>query len=154
MELTFQHLLPNFNECWWDSWVLDVLVCNWLGIAVGMWTVRHFKSKEYNWRGISQQPTLMAKAQRGLMQFTPYSFDDYRWQAFSSPKRCLQCLLPPAAVLLMEVNHFFLKYILWVPPSSMLNVYRLSLLALMAVPGLRVRRKVFRFNGDTPLPLA
>jgi hypothetical protein len=18
MELTFQHLLPNFNECWWD----------------------------------------------------------------------------------------------------------------------------------------
>jgi hypothetical protein len=26
-----QHMLPNFNECWWDSWVLDVLVCNSLG---------------------------------------------------------------------------------------------------------------------------
>ena len=24
MELTFQHWLRNFNECWWDSWVLDV----------------------------------------------------------------------------------------------------------------------------------
>lgn len=21
MELTFQHLLPNFNECWWDRCV-------------------------------------------------------------------------------------------------------------------------------------
>lgn len=31
MELTFQHMLPNFNECWWDSWVLDVAVCNLLG---------------------------------------------------------------------------------------------------------------------------
>lgn len=33
MELTFQHMLPNFNECWWDSWVLDVAVCNLLGIS-------------------------------------------------------------------------------------------------------------------------
>lgn len=31
MELTFQHMLPNFNECWWDSWVLDVAVCNFIG---------------------------------------------------------------------------------------------------------------------------
>lgn len=31
MELTFQHWLPNFNECWWDSWILDFLVCNQIG---------------------------------------------------------------------------------------------------------------------------
>ena len=31
MERTFRHLLPNFNECWWDSWVLDVAICNSLG---------------------------------------------------------------------------------------------------------------------------
>ena len=83
MELTFQHLLPNFNECWWDrcvprflpsqelanllactvcrlrrcmviescltpapcdwrSWLLDVLICNWLGIWGGMRTVKWF----------------------------------------------------------------------------------------------------------------
>ena len=30
MELTFQHWLKNFNECWWDSWVLDVALCNFL----------------------------------------------------------------------------------------------------------------------------
>jgi hypothetical protein len=26
-----QHLLPNFNECWWDSFLLDVAICNFLG---------------------------------------------------------------------------------------------------------------------------
>ena len=31
MELTFQHMLPNFNECWWDSWILDVAICNFIG---------------------------------------------------------------------------------------------------------------------------
>jgi len=36
MELTFQHMLPNFNECWWDSWILDVLVCNFAGMWGGM----------------------------------------------------------------------------------------------------------------------
>ena len=36
MELTFQHMLPNFNECWWDSWILDVALCNFIGIWAGM----------------------------------------------------------------------------------------------------------------------
>jgi Phosphatidyl serine synthase len=36
MELTFQHMLPNFNECWWDSWILDVAVCNFLGMWAGI----------------------------------------------------------------------------------------------------------------------
>ena len=39
-ELTFQHMLPNFNECWWDSWILDVAVCNFGGLLAGMATVR------------------------------------------------------------------------------------------------------------------
>lgn len=55
-----------------------------------MWTVRYFKSKQYNWSGISEQPSLLAKAKRGLLQFTPYSWDDFEWHVFSSPKRCVQ----------------------------------------------------------------
>lgn len=138
MEVTFQHWLPNFNECWWDSWVLDVAVCNAIGITTGMWTVRYFRSKEYNWRGISQQRGLAAKARRGLLQFTPHSWDDFRWRAFSSPKRCLQCLVPVVIFLFFEVNHFFLKYELWVPPTNPLNTIRLLILLLMALPGIKV----------------
>ena len=35
-EMVFGHLLPNFYECWWDNMVLDVLLCNGLGIFTGM----------------------------------------------------------------------------------------------------------------------
>lgn len=24
-------MLPNFNECWWDSIILDIFICNWFG---------------------------------------------------------------------------------------------------------------------------
>jgi len=58
--------------------------------GAGMWTVRYFKSKQYNWSGMSQQPSLLAKAKRGLLQFTPHSWDNFEWGVFSSPKRCLQ----------------------------------------------------------------
>ncbi|KAJ3523980.1 hypothetical protein NM688_g8639 [Phlebia brevispora] len=34
-EYSLQHQLPNFAECWWDHWILDVLVCNWLGTYLG-----------------------------------------------------------------------------------------------------------------------
>ncbi|EFN55835.1 hypothetical protein CHLNCDRAFT_30982 [Chlorella variabilis] len=142
-EKTLQHWLPNFNECWWDSWLLDVAICNAIGIYTGMWTVRYFKSKQYNWSGISEQPSLLAKAKRGLLQFTPYSWDDFEWHVFSSPKRCfgaplaLQCFFPVGIILLFEVNHFFLKFVLWVPPINPLNTYRLAILFLFALPGIK-----------------
>ena len=41
MELTFQHMLPNFNECWWDSWILDVAVCNFIGESFSRYAIRH-----------------------------------------------------------------------------------------------------------------
>ncbi|XP_042452688.1 CDP-diacylglycerol--serine O-phosphatidyltransferase 2-like [Zingiber officinale] len=36
MEFTFRHMLPNFNECWWDSIILDILICNWLVTEVSL----------------------------------------------------------------------------------------------------------------------
>ena len=44
VEYSFQHRMPNFHECWWDHWILDVLVCNFGGMAVGMAMCRHFAS--------------------------------------------------------------------------------------------------------------
>ncbi|KAF0515241.1 Phosphatidylserine synthase 2 [Gigaspora margarita] len=41
MEYSLQHQLNNFAECWWDHWILDVLICNWAGLYLG-------KSKTYS----------------------------------------------------------------------------------------------------------
>lgn len=151
MELTFQHLLPNFNECWWDSWILDVAVCNAIGIYTGMWTVRYFNGKEYDWAGMgmSAQPTLLAKATRSVLQFTPARYDVFEWGLgtwFRSPKRFLQCFFPAVIILLFEVNHFFLKYELWVPPRNPLNTIRLTVLFLIAVPGIREYYEYIELN--------
>lgn len=45
VELSFQHWLPNFYECWWDHIILDVLVCNAVGIVLGTLTCRYFSMK-------------------------------------------------------------------------------------------------------------
>ena len=49
LELSLGHMLPNFNECWYDSWILDVGVCNFIGISVGMATVRWMDCKYERW---------------------------------------------------------------------------------------------------------
>eukprot|EP01026_Neomeris_dumetosa_P009437 TRINITY_DN13203_c0_g1_i1.p2 TRINITY_DN13203_c0_g1~~TRINITY_DN13203_c0_g1_i1.p2 ORF type:complete len:236 (-),score=10.50 TRINITY_DN13203_c0_g1_i1:77-784(-) len=134
MEQTFKHMLPNFNECWWDSWLLDVAICNAIGIFTGMATVGYFRSHTYDWRGLKKHKGVIAKAKRSILQFTPKTFEHYQWSIFSSPKRCLQCLILTMAVLTVEVNAFFLKFVLWVPPSCMLNVYRLIIFFMMAIP--------------------
>ena len=56
---------------------------------------------------------------------------------FDSPKRLLQCVVLVAVFLLIEVNAFFLKYVLWIPPLNPLNTYRLILLFLLGIPAVR-----------------
>jgi phosphatidylserine synthase 2 len=45
MEYSLQHQLPNFAECWWDHWILDVLCTNLLGIIIGMKICEYFEMK-------------------------------------------------------------------------------------------------------------
>ncbi len=54
MEYSLQHQLKfliintrNFKECWWDHWVLDVLLANWAGIYLGMKTCEYFEVKVF-----------------------------------------------------------------------------------------------------------
>ncbi|ERL93183.1 hypothetical protein D910_10480 [Dendroctonus ponderosae] len=51
-ELAFAHLLPNFIECWWDALILDVLICNGLGIWCGLKICRALEMREYKWESI------------------------------------------------------------------------------------------------------
>eukprot|EP00897_Mesotaenium_endlicherianum_P005730 jgi/Mesen1/5185/ME000257S04461 len=137
MEVTFHHMLPNFNECWWDSIVLDVLICNWFGIWAGMKTVRYFDGKTYDWVGISRQPSFVGKVRRTMLQFTPATWDRDRWDMLSGPKRFIQVLCLIVVTLTVELSCFFLKYCLWIPPRNPLNSYRLLVWFFVANPALR-----------------
>ncbi|KAJ8492404.1 hypothetical protein OPV22_014125 [Ensete ventricosum] len=137
MELTFRHMLPNFNECWWDSIILDIIICNWFGIWAGMRTVRYFDGKTYEWVGISRQPNIIGKVKRTLGQFTPARWDKDEWHPLLGPWRFIQVLFLCSVFMTVELNTFFLKFCLWIPPRNPLIVYRLVLWWLIAIPTIR-----------------
>uniref|UniRef100_A0A0E0C664 CDP-diacylglycerol--serine O-phosphatidyltransferase n=1 Tax=Oryza meridionalis TaxID=40149 RepID=A0A0E0C664_9ORYZ len=125
MELTFRHMLPNFNECWWDS------------IWAGMHTVRYFDGKTYEWVGLSHQPSIMGKVKRSLCQFTPAKWDKDQWHPFMEPRRFIQVFCLCVGFMTVELNTFFLKFCLWIPPRNPLVVYWLILWWLIAIPAIR-----------------
>ncbi|KAL2612016.1 hypothetical protein R1flu_023708 [Riccia fluitans] len=137
MEVTLNHMLPNFNECWWDSIILDIAICNFFGIWAGLSTVRYFEGKTYEWVGLSRQPSLIGKVRRSLGQFTPAYWDKDQWNFLSGPIRFVQVMGLAVVILIVEVNAFFLKFILWIPPRNPLNSYRLLMWWLIANPAIR-----------------
>ncbi|XP_022945644.1 CDP-diacylglycerol--serine O-phosphatidyltransferase 1-like isoform X5 [Cucurbita moschata] len=156
MELTFRHMLPNFNECWWDSIILDILICNWFGIWAGMRTVRYFDGKTYKWVGLSRQPNIIGKSylqvKRSLGQFTPAQWDKDEWHPLLGPWRFIQILALCIVFLTVELNTFFLKYCLWIPPRNPVIVYRLVLWWLIAIPTIR-EYNVYLQDSDSRKPV-
>lgn len=39
------------------QWIMDFIICNGLGIYVGMKTLRYLSMKPYHWRGMWNIPT-------------------------------------------------------------------------------------------------
>nr|CAD1842755.1 unnamed protein product [Ananas comosus var. bracteatus] len=135
MELTFRHMLPNFNECWWDSIILDILICNWFGIWAGMHTVRYFDGKTYEWVGISRQPNIMGE--KNIRPIYACEVDKDEWHPLLGPWRFVQVLSLCIVFMTVELNTFFLKFCLWIPPRNPLIIYRLVLWWLIAIPTIR-----------------
>ncbi|KAI9220815.1 phosphatidyl serine synthase-domain-containing protein [Blastocladiella britannica] len=136
-EYSLQHQLPNFAECWWDHWIVDVLLCNWAGIVLGMKACEYLSMKHYSWRGWHELPTYRAKMRRALGQLTPHSWTSFSWGSTNSFRSYVAVLGLMFFVLLAELNAFYLKFLLWVPPSHWLNPARLLLVFLCGIPAVR-----------------
>ena len=178
IEYSFQHILKNFHECWWDHWILDVLVCNLGGAAVGVLFCQYFEMTTYDWHGDEnfsnkghsategmpldaikypmklmqkladqhiqnresrqQDSGIRSKAVAAVEQVVmPYSWTTYHWDLFSSFKRFWSVLVVLFSAELVELSAFFMKYVLWIPPESPLNTWRLCLWFFLAIPSVR-----------------
>lgn len=145
LELSLQHLLPNFKECWWDHWLLDVLICNAAGIYLGMHTCRLLQMKEYNWAGV--RGGRISRALRGVgRNIAPAQYESFHWEVFSSPKRFFSVLFLFAFIEGVELSCFFLKFVLWIPPPHYINVARLALWCFIGSPALR---EFYQFATDS-----
>jgi len=137
LEYSLEHQLPNFSECWWDHWILDVLICNGGGTIAGIYTLRWLSLKEYHWRGLYEIPTYRGKIKRIIAQFSPHGWIEFQWNPLSSFERWIAILCITGAFLLTELNTFYLKFVLWIPPNHLLNAIRLSFILLWGAVGLR-----------------
>lgn len=137
-EVAFAHLLPNFIECWWDALILDVLLCNGLGIYFGMFICKKLEIRAYNWESIKDIQSTTGKIRRAALQFTPASWTHVRWL---DPNCTYMRFLAVSELVIFwqitELNTFFLKHIFEVPPGHALSIARLLIIGLVVAPTLR-----------------
>lgn len=137
-EITFAHLLPNFIECWWDALVLDVLICNGLGIWCGLKICKMLEMREYKWASIRDISTTTGKIKRAVLQFTPVSWTTMRWL---DPNSTYMRFLSVSQLVIFwqitELNTFFLKHIFEMPPSHPIVAIRLVFIGLIVAPSVR-----------------
>ncbi|KAM0685579.1 hypothetical protein COBT_003209, partial [Conglomerata obtusa] len=108
-EYSLEHQLPNFAECWWDHWILDVLTCNALGIHLGIMTCKYFNAKMYKWRGTLNNEFVL-----------------FQWLSGANTlKKYVGIIVLVAVILAAELNTFYLKYLLWIPADHYFNLVRL-----------------------------
>ncbi|KAH9999643.1 PSS-domain-containing protein [Russula compacta] len=136
-EYSLQHQLPNFAECWWDHWLLDVLICNWLGTYVGMKACQYFEVKHYTWRGFRQSRGIRSKTKRVFTQFSPHDFTAFHWHGTASLVHYVTVVMLLAVFLAAELNPFYLKSLLWMEPDHPFVIARLAGVFLCALPAVR-----------------
>uniref|UniRef100_A0A7N6C3H8 Phosphatidylserine synthase n=1 Tax=Anabas testudineus TaxID=64144 RepID=A0A7N6C3H8_ANATE len=137
-ELFFMHLLPNFAECWWDQVILDILLCNGVGIWLGMTVCRSLEMRTYRWASIKEIHTTTGKIKRAVLQFTPASWTYVRWfDPKSSFQRLAGIYLFMILWQLTELNTFFLKHIFVFQASHPLSWCRILLVGVITAPTVR-----------------
>ena len=146
-EIFFAHLLPNFKECWWDAILLDIVICNGLGIHLGLYLCKKLEMRTYHWESIKDIQSTTGKLRRAILQFTPASWTRVNWtDSNSTYKRLLAVYFLGVVWQLIELNTFFLKHIFRIPNPHPLNIYRLLLISLISAPTIR---QYYIFITDT-----
>uniref|UniRef100_A0A183C4D5 Phosphatidylserine synthase n=1 Tax=Globodera pallida TaxID=36090 RepID=A0A183C4D5_GLOPA len=161
-EIVFSHMLPNFQECWWDAIVLDVLLCNGLGIACGLGICRWLEMRQFHWESIKNIRTFRGKLMRSVMQFTPESWITVNWlqgtdltidkptvehkkeegkthisMPWMGVKRCFAIYAFIMVWLTTELNIFFTKHVLVIDTSHPLVFGHIIFIGLIAAPTIR-----------------
>jgi len=137
-EMVFTHLMPNFAECWWDSWLLDVTICNGFGIYCGIEIARFLEMRTYKWESIKSISTVSGKLERAVLQFTPHSWHPTTWiEPHSSPNRVFKLWIITMLFLLTELNTFFFKHFFVFNGHHVLCWGRHLFMCLLGAPSIR-----------------
>lgn len=166
MEITFEHYLNNFIECWWDHIILDILGMNLLGIIVGYYFIEYFNAKRYSWVDIqsiqieqqqtnqrsevdltsksssNQKSSSKSKAKELFKRLNkngflnPY-FINYDWGMLKSTSNFLGVIWLVVVFNLCDLSHFFLKSTLFLPITHYLLAIRIFMWGFLCIISIR-----------------
>jgi len=109
VELSVQHILPHFRECWWDHIICDILLSNIPAITAGMFFLRWVGIKEYDWLGRKGKESI------------------WDWEMFNCHKKFGIIIYQQTLLLIHFLNGFFLNNALLIPPKHFFPIARLLL---------------------------
>ena len=135
MEVTLMHVVPEFEECWWDSLFLDNLGANLLGMFLGStlnkWIVARRKQAEREKSYAEKEQVEVSKIELG----EEFNWVGRDWKLFSSPKRMLQVSIAAVFMSLSELNSFLLINAFGIANNnSGCVLFRLTFVGLIAIP--------------------
>ena len=99
-----------------------------------MKTCELFSMLPYNWRSYWYIPSYTGRI-RDIFQY--FNWKEFNWKPPNSLKRFLYFFFIISISLLGELNTFYLKYILWIPPPNFLCLGRLFFMWLIAAVAMR-----------------
>ncbi|GAB67116.1 phosphatidyl serine syntase [Plasmodium cynomolgi strain B] len=102
IELKFQHILPNFYECWWDHVILDVLGCNLVGILTAFLFMKWLNMPLFPWK----VPDKFKPNKKGII--FP-SVDRLLRKVFTNSSSLVLLVFFSLMTNLIDLNLFFLK---------------------------------------------
>eukprot|EP00946_MAST-07B_sp_MAST-7B-sp1_P003742 g3742.t1 len=155
IEISAAHLLPNFQECYWDRLFLDVFGANLIGMVIGMYLVNKLEqhTTHVEWSAqvpLSRMTSRMSKARRILMQFTPLSWNPDKWEMTENPEHFLAALTVLVFGLAIETTTFFLKHFLWIDTR---NRWLSLIMLLKAALSAHAYREFYVFVQDRSVRL-
>lgn len=145
VELSLVWLIPEFQECWWDSVFMDVLGANMLGMFLGHLTLRYLSCRNYDWERSNKNRRFWRHFLDIGRKFTPFSWSNYSWP--KDPRSSVLTSMTWVGALIMEFNSFLLIHGLGIRPSHWITTARLILLGAQ---GLQVVPEWYEYvHGNT-----
>lgn len=119
VELSWQHILPHFRECWWDHVFIDVLFSNAVGIESALFIIRVLGMNYYDWLG-----TTGAKSWRD-------------WKVFNCHRHLGFIFTFYIFIVGRFLGCFFLMNVLLLPPKNPISIVRIVFWAFFSYLPLR-----------------
>lgn len=125
-ELKFQHILPNFYECWWDHIIMDILGCNGIGIILSLLVLKWINYPLYQWN-------ISGNVKRRTKHIYFNSLDKICRRLFYNSSTLLLLVFCCIVINVIDINVFFLKAELQLPTTHILVFLRTLFISFIAM---------------------